>query len=340
MKVRPAFKTQVFEEATAWFVDFAEGEVNTAGREAFNAWLRTSPEHVRAYLQISAFWEDASLLNKNGKAITDDLAARALAESNVVALAPTGAPAEAKVRIRRFKYFAAAASLVAAIATAVLWSQASVKQYATEIGEQRSLTLADGSTVELNARSQIAVDLRNDRRVVTLLKGQALFDVAQDAARPFIVRSDSVSVHAIGTQFDVQRKKDATVVTVVEGRVAIMDGDSSPPVELSAGQQATAQARAITPPRAASIAVATAWTRKKLVFESAPLREVIEEFNRYNARQLTLDDPQLAQFHISGIFPSSDPARLVTFLRRRFGVTVEESADAIHIAASDAPDKE
>src|SRR5258705_86287 len=93
--------------------------------------------------------------------------------------------------------------------------------YTTDVGEQRSLRLVDGSTVILNSRSRLHVAFTETARPLEVRQGQALFHVAKNSARPFIVRSDGTVVRAVGTQFDVNRNRSGTIVTVVEGRVAV-----------------------------------------------------------------------------------------------------------------------
>lgn len=400
-KRTPNLSAQILEEASTWFIDFNEEEVDRAGCEAFNAWLRRSPEHVRAFLQISAFWEDAGTLSKWSKIDTDGLIARAMVEQNVYPLeltardrvpdaALTSEGLETTVtqseeappgrsRSKRMWLAIAASILVSVGVGTITWyNNYRSTTYATEIGEQRSITLEDGSSVELNSRSRIRVRFSDKQRSVDLLEGQALFTVAKNPIRPFIVHTGDSHVRAVGTQFDVYRKHTGTVVTVVEGRVAVAPNrksarrselpdttDSAPPspqelpspreesssnsgtsslhvredwpevrpgeVLLAAGEQLMITPVAIDLPKPANIAVATAWTDKKLIFESTPLREVVEEFNRYNRQQLVVRDPELYDFHVSGVFPSTDSSRMVEFLRQRFGVTIDRSRDEIGI---------
>jgi transmembrane sensor len=338
---------EILDEASRWFIDFNENEVDEAGREAFNAWLRRSPECVRAFLQVSAFWEDAGAFEKWAKLDTDGLIARARAEQNVVHLdtaARDRAAAEPKtetvVRPRAVKraWLAAAAGIFAVGVGLVTWYSAYVASvYTTGIGEQRSITLEDGSLVELNARSRLRVRFTEKSRSVDLVEGQALFTVAKNPARPFVVTTNDTRVRAVGTRFDVYRKRAGTVVTVVEGRVAVSltqrptrDSDLAQ-LMLGAGQQTTVSPIDIAPPASVDTAIATAWTEKKLVFESAPLREVVEEFNRYNRRQLVIRDPDLFDFHVSGVFPSADSNRVVEFLRQRFGVVINSTGEQIEL---------
>lgn len=362
-KSRHLLNEQICEAAADWLIAFCEGEVDANGRDAFMEWLRTSPEHVRAYLRIAALWEDEDLFARSRKLDADALVQRALAKSNVVPLsgvdlAPTAAsdgasaPAPAVRRARRFAIAASVMGAAIGIASLVWLRLDAPLVYETAIGEQRSVTLSDGSMLSLNARSKVVVKYDETRRAVELVEGQALFRVASNPQRPFIVRSDSAAIRAVGTQFDVSRRLDKTVVTVVEGRVAVSeagangrDGGSalapssnvSPSAPktvmlVSAGEQVIATSTELTPVQRADIAAATAWTEGKLVFHSSPLVEVIDEFNRHTPRRFVIEDAQLADVRISGIFSFTDTAQLTEFLRERFGVTVQETDGEIRLA--------
>ena len=396
---------EILEQASTWFVDFNENNVDRAGCEEFNAWLRRSPECVRAFLQVSAFWEDAGAIDKWSKIDTDGLISRTLTAQNLVHLDPAlrdrgashavtlfgqlGQPASvvvAKARLRsdadqneaatpqtdcacaarpvRRTWRAAAALFLALGIGIVAWYTAHLPPtYITGIGEQRSISLEDGSLVELNARSRLRVRFTEKLRSVELLEGQALFTVAKNAARPFVVTTSNTSVRAVGTQFDVYRKHTGTTVTVVEGRVAVNPTQKAPrsSVEqqrmqnssraardvqraqqellVAAGEQVTVTPVKVARPAPVDTAVVTAWTEKRLIFESTPLSEVVEEFNRYNRRQLVIRDPELLDFHVSGIFPSTDSSRMVEFLRQRFGVTMSSSGNQIELSRPTTADR-
>jgi len=229
--------------------------------------------------------------------------------------------------------------------------------YTTEVGQQRTVTLSDGSTIELNSRSTVRVRFSKGERDVDLLEGQVLFHVAKDHTRPFIVASDGMLVRAVGTQFDVYRKTEGTVVTVLEGRVAVTtaslntvsspSGSSTPAVAdlaepttapdtafLSAGEQVTLT-RAVAPkPVRANVSAATAWTQHQLVLESKPLSEVAEEFNLYSARKLIVEDSSRHPLRLSGVF-STDPDFLIRYLRARPDITVHETIFEIQISHHD-----
>lgn len=243
---------QISEEAAEWFIEFRSGDIDASGRRAFDAWVRSSPEHLRAYVEIAAIWNEGSALDAGRMLDIDTLTARFHAEDNVVPLdlrgsdalgspAPANASADAGAasaearpameapgarQSRRLAVAASVAFLTLATAT-LLWFQFyRAPTYAADVGEQRSIRLPDGSTVELNSRSRLRVRFTEAERTVELLEGQALFNVAKNPARPFIVRSDETRVRAVGTQFDVYKKRSGTIVTVVEGRVAVLTHES------------------------------------------------------------------------------------------------------------------
>jgi len=352
--------SQILEEASAWFVELSEGHLTDKVREQFSDWLRASPEHVRAYLQISALWEDAPLLGKGAEDV-EALIARTCAAGNVVRVGKDRQPLS--VRSRRFVTplrAALAASLVLVAIGITFWLQQR-GVYETAIGEQRSLTLADGSTIELNAQSRVRVHFTAAERSIDLLEGQVLFHVTHDTARPFIVHSGAASVRAVGTQFDVDRRSGETVVTVVEGRVAVLPDsllqpasaavDSSAPsisapdfaltgpggargLLLTAGEQVTLTAQATSRPTRTDVAAAIAWTQRKLVFASSPLTQVADEYNRYHQKRIVIRDRRLASFLVSGVFSSTDSRAFVAFLRAQPNLTVHETDTEIEISGA------
>lgn len=348
----------LLEEASNWFIDFNEGELDEAGRKRFYGWLRRSPEHVRAYIEIAAVWQDSERLSTTRKSQLDAVIAQALAEHNVVDLVPRSGSATSAERAespRRSTAFAIAASMLMLIGGSfAAWHFGPRDSYSTGTAEQRSIRLDDGSIVELNSRSRIRVRYSERERDVDLLEGQALFRVSKDASRPFIVSSGGTRVRAVGTEFDVYRKATGTIVTVIEGRVSVTDRRSGKgegtsaliaagndrnkapePVFLIAGEQLTVGPPLTPQPVRVDAAAVTAWTERKLIFNETPLAEVVAEFNRYNARQIVVEDPALADFHIRGNFQTTDPERLIRFLHDRFDVQVTEEDDEVRLASGE-----
>jgi transmembrane sensor len=343
-----SLRRQIVSEACQWFTEFRTGDATATTRERFNEWLRHSPEHIQAYLEVAAAWAELPTQVAAGRLDIEALVERARAseaDDIVVSLKARAAATQGPIEPERSKQrflprHALAAGLAATIlvASAVGWfSGRGQETYTTGVGEQRTIRLADDSIVDLNARSSIQVHFSRSERVIDLMEGQALFHVARDPSRPFIVRSENTAVRAVGTQFDVYRKHDGLVVTVIEGRVAVSPPTAvatrAPEAEfLSAGEQLTVKPQAATPkPHHADVGAATAWVQRRLVFDDTPLSDVAEEFNRYSVRRLVIDDPELSRKTISGAYSSSDPASLIGFLRSQPALEVTESDREIHV---------
>jgi transmembrane sensor len=340
----------VVAEASEWFIDFRADDVDDEARLRFIEWLRRSPEHIQAYLEVSGVWSELPSSDPEGRFDIASLIARARSEPDVIPLSPVNprrapplpaAEPRALRRLSRRPVLAAAAlALLASITVLFLWIDSDTgRSYSTGIGEQSTIQLLDGSTIELNARSRVKVRLTDRRRDVALIEGQALFRVAKDKQRPFVVRAGDAQVRAVGTEFDVYKKQAETVVTVVEGRVETYsgaDGANAPAIMLSAGEQLTVLPHTVTKPTPADTVAATAWLQKRLIFEETPLKEVAEEFNRYNRRPLAIDDVELQRLKISGVYSSTDPASLINFLRSQNSIIVLETENQVRVVRREA----
>jgi transmembrane sensor len=347
---------QIRQEATHWFVDFRTGDIDAARSEAFRRWLQRSPEHIRAYLKVTQSYVGLPAPNSDaGELDIDSLIERARADTraDVIAFARESQSANVTSPARpapahRMRHFAAAAAVVMLLCTlGIGFFSFQENLYSTGVDEQRSIVLPDGSTVELNASSQLRVRYSESERRIDLLSGQALFRVAKDEAHPFIVQTDRAHVRAVGTEFDVYRKRIGTVVTVVEGRVAVSAAESPADsaragpremaqrpadVLLSAGEQLVVGPRATDAPRRADLVAATSWTARQLVFHGNSLLDVAEEFNRYSSRRLVIEQAErLADFHVTGTFSSTSADSLIRFLRAEPGIEVLESEGEIRI---------
>lgn len=327
-------------EAAEWLLRMREADA--ASKRDFAAWLQTSPEHVREFLAVAALWE--SMPGLPASPSVDELVAAAADDGNVVSIAAgngtDGGVRSPRRRARTWVGVAAAAVVLAIVVGEVLTfmpAPSDPNLYATAIGEQRSVSLPDGSVVTLNTQSALHVDYSEGFRDIRLLRGEALFEVAKNPDRPFRVFTDRAVIQAVGTQFNVRRDEDDVTVTVVEGVVDVeasaavssrSTGQATPdgavaelpvpealPVRLTVGQQAIVHARsgevAILDAR---VSKATAWRERRLVFESLSLKEVIDEFNRYNNPPLVIDDAELGKLPISGVFRANDRESFVQFL--------------------------
>ena len=320
----------IIEQAADWVVRLHEDvSMSTAERRAFLAWLRQSPVHVREFLQAEVDW--LALEGVDSEHGIDVAALLADSEVNVVPLresAPTPSQS-AKRRYRNIAGLAATVIVGVIMATYFLLDPRSTESYVTALGEQRSIVLPDGSVVELNTQSRLDVRFDDTWRDVDLLAGEALFTVEKDPSRPFRVFSGAVEVQAVGTQFNVYRQTERTVVTVLEGRVAVRQHEASSSVlpeavELSVGEQAVVQAEATLRQVTTSPTKAVAWRQRRLVFEDEPLANVAAEFNRYNVQRIVVEGDALRARRINGVFNADRPERMVQFIMRSSDVELVE----------------
>lgn len=241
----PRLNSEIQQEAAEWFIDFRVGDVNAAARERFDRWLRRSPEHIRAYWEIAKVYVELPPIGSMGKMDVAELIAYARSDDSVVPLLAGQSMRTPPANIGRHtarstrRRLVAAAFVVFGLASAgaIYWQTQRGSLVTTDIGERRSITLADGSTVDLNARSRLRIEFSTRERRVELLDGQAFFQVVKDKRRPFIVSSGTATVRAVGTEFDVYRRDSDTTVTVLEGRVAVYSAvrRDRPDVSLQSG---------------------------------------------------------------------------------------------------------
>jgi transmembrane sensor len=355
------YAPEVYEQACEWFVEFRAAAADEQVRHAFHAWLQQAPAHMAAYLDVASSWNWTDALDLSVRFPREALIAQARDDGDNVVAHPRAADPGKPVRhpvaaswLRSPARWALAASVVAVLAVVLgtawmLLNRGPV--YSTGIGQKRLIRLPDGSTIHLNASSRIMVRYTRYRREIDLLRGQALFADTYEPSRPFIVRSHGTVVRAIGTQFDVNVLDAETIVTVIQGKVAVAQqrrafhlaanrpqplaphaaADAST-VYLSAGEQLTVSPTWHMQPVRANVTDAIAWTHHQLIFTSTSLRDVVQEFNRYNARTLVIASPSLESFKIDGVFSSTDPKSLLAFLRESPGIKVTENGEEVDIS--------
>lgn len=317
-------------QAADWRVQLTEREETTTA--AFERWLTEDPGNLLAWEQVEAPWRDVGLWANAPQLL--EAQANALARAREVGLARL-----APVRVSRRAIGAGLVAGVGLLAGAG-WFVMRPRTYQTRIGERRTVHLGDGSTLALDAASQVDVQYSNQRRSLTLVRGQARFDVAKDPLRPFVVRAGDRTVVALGTSFNVEILARAVLVTLLERRVSVLTtptGLSLKPaardhpangLALSAGQRleaATDQPAAAPKVETANIPRATAWERGKLDFDDEPLANVAERVGRYTPGGVRIDDRQVADLRISGVFDAGDVPTFVDAITHYLPVSATTS---------------
>lgn len=311
----------IIDQATEWIVQLQDPQTGSAEKRAFINWLQCSPEHIKAYLSVETTWAALEGIDPQRDTDVDELLRSA---TNVVHLESDSPSVEAPAgRALRWPKWAIAAAGVVTVAVLGLFAfKPDPLLYQTGVGEQRRIVLNDGSVIELNTNSKIEVVFNSRSREVQLVHGEALFTVAKDPQRPFNVNGHQAQVQVLGTQFNVYQKRDQTTVSVLEGLVSVRDkrpdsiNQTQPgSVQLTAGYELKIDSdKSALAPVAANIERATAWRQQRLIFENDTLADAIDEFNRYNRKQLTVLDTKLAGQRINGVFDSGRPEALVRFL--------------------------
>jgi transmembrane sensor len=336
-------------EAGVWIARLHGDDRNSAVEAGFRQWLEAHPLNARAFELSTEVWEDSQNLRR------------------VVPFAHD----VPKARPRRFRFpfpVVAAIATLAVVAMVVLIAEVLHFRHegvATGVGEQRLLTLEDGSRVFLNTATRIVVHFDKAARRVELEAGEALFDVAKHPGRPFIVEAGDRQVTALGTSFAIRRDRDRTAVTLVEGRIAVTpvrqdlsagSSEMSEPARTAARQESQVRASGardaftLTPGQRLTIAgnqpaevdtpsldKTLAWRRGQVVLDDTPLTAAVSEMNRYNAVKLTIEGPEAAALVVSGLFQAGDSMSFANVIARAYGLRVLERGDEIVLAGVPTP---
>jgi transmembrane sensor len=214
-----------------------------------------------------------------------------------------------------------AASAIAVGAFAWLFiGRVVTQEYTTAVGEQRTVSLPDGSTVFLNTNSDVRVQLSRRLRRIELARGEALFSVAKDPSRPFEVHALQGVTTAVGTQFDVEIVPTGAAVSVLEGTVTVGAKGataSAPPVAVSAGSGVGyTQEGAVSELRPAELNRIQGWRMQRIVFNDIPLDSALTEYNRYTHTPIVLGDPALGSRHVNGVFHIGDEAAFLSAMEQ------------------------
>lgn len=313
----PATRSRSIDADAAVWLARLHGAEEEAVRPALDAWLAADPAHAEAFERANEAW---AILPRAARCEQEELRPRAAAGRPWV-LYPAA--------------IAACLLLVTGLG-AVWWSLVDAGTYATAAGEQKVATLADGSRLALNTDTRVDVRFNAEQREIELDRGEAMFEVAHDAERPFVVVAGDTRVVAIGTVFTVRRSRDDVVVTLIKGKVAVSHdrrragGATEAPLLLRPGETLTEPRDGPSRIEPGSVEAATAWRRGQTVFDDTPLGEAVTELNRYGGPPIVVDDPRVAALPVSGVFATNAPdfAEAVAALH---GLRIEKEGDVLHI---------
>jgi transmembrane sensor len=339
---------RIRKQAREWFVSNLSIGVDDKHDAAFLAWLQASPLHVLSYLRVARVMEKLRTLTVDADVPLEEFLARSRAR------APSLQPSLKSKR--RFEWSATRerpmgillAVAVSALSLGLLW-WGQVNQRAHEItlrarhGEVLVSRLPDGSTIHLDSDSAVLLRYTARERVAVVSAGRSFFEVVHDEKRRFRLESGDAGAIAVGTQFEVTRDKESTLITVADGKVAVFAGT---PSWLSYGAQAPPDVRRVSAgyalrvvgktiaasPVRVDLTQSLGWLVHKIVFENRPLSAVVEEFNRYSPIRIEVEGPN-RDLPLSGSFEANDAQSFITFLRTLPGIRIDNTKTQIRIIA-------
>ena len=296
----PARKTahQIDTEAAAWAARMDRGPLSGEQEKLVQAWLAEDVRCVGAYGRMRAI----ALTSERARALGTDFDPAAFETAAVMGMGR-----------RRVLQWGGAIAAMALLGIGGTWQVLRQRgRFSTGKGETKVVALKDGSVVTLNTASEIQVNYTDRKRSVELIQGEALFDVAKNKSRPFVVSAGDTDVRAVGTSFTVRRLEATPIQVLVREGVVEVSKPASAPVRIAANSmaeaplngQAVIAARAVPP---AQLHRQLAWQTGQIAFEGETLAQAAAEFARYSDTRIVIDDPALAREEIAGLFKATDP---------------------------------
>lgn len=321
---------QIIEAATRWF-HLRDGE-GAFDQAAFEAWLAENPRHQQIYDDISerdrrlqALKEAPELLAMRSEALK--YARRSAVAANV----------NERRMNRRNLLAACLGGGVVLVGSVVGGVKLSAKTFKTGIGEQRTVKLADESTIVLDANSEVRVHYRSKERQVQLVSGRAHFEVAKDASRPFTVRAHDKSVTALGTAFTVDLQGQKVSVTLIEGRISVQkSGLDGKLIQVSDAVQPNqelvmADSGQIELIKDVDLSRSQGWREGAIYFDNETLEEAVERMNNYSHTRIRVDSGRIKNLPISGQFSAGNTASFVDAIASFYPVEVKKDGDTLVI---------
>ncbi|AKM06368.1 FecR family protein [Pelagerythrobacter marensis] len=309
-------------EAALWLVRLGDAACDPQAHSGHAKWRSERPGNAAAHAELQAIWDDLGEVANLGFATPRrDRQAQTTRRTRLV---PRFTPRVAGVAI-------ALAASIAAIFVAISMPAADI--YTTEVGEQRIVTLPDDTRVALNTDSVMEVSYSGDQRVIELDRGEALFEVAHDSSRPFLVRTQQGTVTVLGTRFIVRHDREAVEVALLTGKVSVQPADvRRHPFRIHPGQRirlgGVDGARVDEP----ALNTLTAWRRGELVLQGTSISAAVEEMNRYSEKPIVISmSARLSQKTLSGIFRVRETERFARTLAAMYGLDIEIRDDGYYL---------
>ena len=331
MVSRPGPSERTAAEAAAWLARLESTGRTEATEAGLRAWLDADASHRGAFEKAMDLWAilPGAAAPRDGR----DIGAEPLPDNRGMTRG-------------RARSLALALSFLIVALVSGWWFTGQPTGYATAVGEQKVATLEDGTRIALNTDTHLSVRYEERARNVVMEDGEAMFEVARNPARPFVVKAGNKSVTAIGTSFIVRKTGNAVTVTLISGKVRV-DTYSSPvgarPVQstlLAPGERFAAAVDAAAMVTPVSSEAATAWRRGQVMFNDTPLSAAVAELNRYGGPQVDIADPRLGALTVSGVFATNDTAEFADAVAALHGLNVDRDAGRVSLERQGAAPRE
>lgn len=321
---------QIEEQAALWLLRSEQPDWSELQQAELLEWLDQSYTHKAAFWRLEHGWGRADRLAALGEGQPAG-AGRARA-------VPSWWPAAIAASIAFMIALGSTYFMIAGGFAGPAKVEVAEQRFSTALGARRTLALADGSKVELNTATLARARIDRKRREFWLDRGEAYFEIAHQAGRPFIVYAGPRTITVIGTKFSVRRDGDKVTVSVVEGRVRVDYGQAStsrPSATLSVGDTAVSDGNStiVASRSLEQVELGMSWRKGMLTFNDETLAEAAAEFNRYNVRKIQILDEQAGEMRIGGTFEANNVDAFARLLREAYGVKVEVEPDAVKISA-------
>jgi transmembrane sensor len=300
----------VYAEAAAWLARLRADDRTREDEVRFRQWLAADPINAERFEYVSTIWDDMDALRD----------------------VPRSEPAPRKLTRRRLLTGTVAAFTVGGLG--LQWSIATAGVYTTARGEQRRLTLDDGSRLLLNTDTSVKVRFDEEQRRIDLRRGQALFEVSADP-RPFYVNAGVHDLAVRRGRFDMRREMDHLSVLAIDGvaTLAQVSAAENPVVRIGEGERVRVDADRQVEHDRPNLNDVLAWQTGNAVFRNEPLTRVVEEMNRYTERELVLMDDRAAILRISGVYRVGDNSAFARSLAKLLPIKIESTDRVIRISA-------
>lgn len=312
---------KLFEEAARWHIRLRDPDARPELHDTFLVWVRQDPRHLEAYDRAESLWRSM------GNADT----AETRRDENAIA----SLVAEGRSRRRAARVAGIIGCLL--VAGLGLWQGPDAfdslrADHIAWTGQRESLVLEDGTRIDLNSGTAIAVDFTDTERRVRMFRGEAFFDVAHDIAQPFVVEMPEGSLRVTGTRFNVDLTQDVADIALVEGAVTLVARNAPDmPTNLSAGHRASVRTGSVSAPQTFDIESRTAWRSGRMIFYRTPLSEVLAELGRYQRGGIVLMNDRAASLPVTGAFSTEDPAEVTDIIAETLGLSVHRVAGALTV---------